>query len=449
MAAESANDTDGTGATAEGSDAPSGGFIRKIWDSRPKLLLISLALLVAAAPLAVPMALAYRNRESPLLSASTVVGGPSLSNGRTVQVSFKIPKGYSQLVLRFGLRNQRPAECLGAGTVDLRAVSGTADPQWHLKTGASDVVTQIVKIKEPSDLVVLSVGLTTLGDCRTDLQVLPYRVMDRSGGPVSVEAIVLASVSALLTVPAAVFLLRYLWFDWRSVWLGLSRSRRERSYDWEPRVRLRVAEDRLAEALRQPAPPPRPAQRTGPDDEHPPDQGRQDHASSRSTSDRLGLSNLWDVTHARLDLYHRIATGQASKSFRNAQIAMGSGFVLLIGFTVLAIVARSPTASVVAGALGVTSAGLAGYVSRTFVRSQENAASHLRAYFDQPLEFSRFLAAERLIADAGLSAEQRAEILAGLVRAMVASGLPPGATTDATTSGEPGRNGAADQAPAE
>ncbi|WP_406105592.1 hypothetical protein OG698_25245 [Streptomyces sp. NBC_01003] len=35
----------------------------------------------------------------------------------------------------------------------------------------------------------------------------------------------------------------------------------------------------------------------------------------------------------------------------------------------------------------------------TFVRPQETAAGHLRAYFDQPLELSHYLAAERLVAD--------------------------------------------------
>lgn len=37
------------------------------------------------------------------------------------------------------------------------------------------------------------------------------------------------------------------------------------------------------------------------------------------------------------------------------------------------------------GGLGAASAALAGYVSRTFVKSQDAAAGHLRAYFEQPL----------------------------------------------------------------
>lgn len=50
------------------------------------------------------------------------------------------------------------------------------------------------------------------------------------------------------------------------------------------------------------------------------------------------------------------------------------------------------------------------------------AAGHLRAYLDQPSEFSCYLAAERLVAEAELSGEQRAAIVAELVRATVGSG---------------------------
>ncbi|GGZ99972.1 hypothetical protein GCM10010371_69070 [Streptomyces subrutilus] len=138
---------------------------------------------------------------------------------------------------------------------------------------------------------------------------------------------------------------------------------------------------------------------------------------------RLALSDLWSVTHRRLDHYHGIALGQAAKSFRNAQIAMTVGFVLLVGFAVAGVMANSTAGAVVAGALGAVSAALAGYVSQTFVKSQETSAGHLRAYFDQPLEFSRYLAAERLIADAGLTSEQRARITESLVQAMIAG--PP------------------------
>ncbi|WP_440089785.1 TRADD-N-associated membrane domain-containing protein [Streptosporangium sp. LJ11] len=147
--------------------------------------------------------------------------------------------------------------------------------------------------------------------------------------------------------------------------------------------------------------------------------------TSLGEADRLALPALWDVTHKRLDYYHQIATTQARQSFRNAQIAMTVGFVLLVVFAVLALGATTPTASIVTGALGAAAAAFAAYIGRTFVRSQESAAGHLRAYFDQPLEFSRYLAAERLLeAMETLEPEQRAAIAGDLLRAIVTPGQP-------------------------
>ncbi|MET7795805.1 TRADD-N-associated membrane domain-containing protein [Streptomyces decoyicus] len=149
---------------------------------------------------------------------------------------------------------------------------------------------------------------------------------------------------------------------------------------------------------------------------------------------RLTLPELWTLTHRRLDHYHGIALGQAKQSFRNAQIAMGLGFLMLVTFVIVALNASTTAGSIVAGGLGAVSAALAGYVSRTFVRSQEASAGHLRAYFDQPLEFSRYLAAERLMADARLGEEKRAEILSVLLQAMIAKPAAPGPAETSTQS---------------
>ncbi|MEW2154859.1 hypothetical protein AB0950_06100 [Streptomyces sp. NPDC007189] len=150
------------------------------------------------------------------------------------------------------------------------------------------------------------------------------------------------------------------------------------------------------------------------------------------------------MTHRRLDLYHEIALGQAARSFRNAQVAMVIGFLLLGGFVVVALHASTTAGSVVAGGLGAVAAALAGYVSRTFIRSQEAAAGRLRAYFHQPLEFSRYLAAERLVADAALGEERRAEVLGRLVEADgLGAGLKgPGEPRTGTGKGRPRRRGA-------
>lgn len=155
----------------------------------------------------------------------------------------------------------------------------------------------------------------------------------------------------------------------------------------------------------------------------------------------LELAALWEATHARLDLYHQIATGQARTSFRNAQIAMGVGFLLLVLFAGIALWASTTAVAIVAGGLGAVSAALAGYVAKTFIRSQEAAATHLRSYFDQPLELSRYLAAERLVADGDLSQEQRGEILSALVQAMVAGPQPAPAPPSVVVASVPGQQG--------
>ncbi|MFD7109127.1 hypothetical protein ACFWAF_02920 [Streptomyces microflavus] len=154
------------------------------------------------------------------------------------------------------------------------------------------------------------------------------------------------------------------------------------------------------------------------------------------------MAALWETTHARLDLYHQIATGQAKTSFRNAQIAMGAGFFLLVLFACIALWASTTAVAIVAGGLGAVAAALAGYVAKTFVRSQESAATHLRSYFDQPLELSRYLAAERLVADGDLTQEQRGEILTALVQAMVAGPQPPPAPQSVVVASVPGQQGA-------
>ncbi|TLP52413.1 TRADD-N-associated membrane domain-containing protein [Microbispora triticiradicis] len=112
----------------------------------------------------------------------------------------------------------------------------------------------------------------------------------------------------------------------------------------------------------------------------------------------LALGPLWVETEARLDYYHEIATNHARQSFRSAQVAMVAGFVVVLLFAVLAIFfAKNPADRLLAGTLGLISAALSGFISRTFIRAQEAAANRLQAYFDHPVRFSRYLAAERLI----------------------------------------------------
>lgn len=227
------------------------------------------------------------------------------------------------------------------------------------------------------------------------------------------------------------------------LWLGTSTLKRmnqgERAAVSESRERLTRAEAVLAEVIRNGGwtritPGATDHENAGP--QRDPDAG---DAARRSP---LELAALWDTTHARLDLYHQIATGQAKTSFRNAQIAMAAGFLLLVLFAGIALWASTTAVAIVAGGLGAVSAALAGYVAKTFIRSQEAAATHLRSYFDQPLELSRYLAAERLVADGDLTQEQRGEILSALVQAMVAGPQPPPPPQSVVVASVPGQQGA-------
>jgi hypothetical protein len=119
---------------------------------------------------------------------------------------------------------------------------------------------------------------------------------------------------------------------------------------------------------------------------------------------------------------------------------MGVGLVLLVAFAVLAAEAKTTAAAIGAGGLAAVGAAFAAYIGKTFIRSQEPAASHLRAYFDQPLELSRYLAAERLLADAKeLSPEQRSAILRSLVQSIATAGHDdtPKATKPKAARGRP------------
>ncbi|NJQ16044.1 TRADD-N-associated membrane domain-containing protein [Streptomyces bohaiensis] len=149
-----------------------------------------------------------------------------------------------------------------------------------------------------------------------------------------------------------------------------------------------------------------------------------DDAGRPSGNSPLALAELWGVTHRRLDLYHSIALDQARTAFRNAQMAMAVGFLLLVVGGATAVTAPTTAGAVVAGSMGAVAAALAAFVNRAFVRSQEAAASQLRSYFDQPVEFSRYLAAERLVAEGDLTSAQRGEIMAALVGAVVAGPSP-------------------------
>ncbi|MFE2534182.1 hypothetical protein [Streptomyces sp. NPDC059371] len=156
----------------------------------------------------------------------------------------------------------------------------------------------------------------------------------------------------------------------------------------------------------------------------------------------LRLPVLWDVTEKRLAYYHRIVTKQAEQSFRNGQVAMSAGFVVLILGASLALTADTTAKTVVAGTLSAIGAAIAAYIGRTFVRSQESASQHLLMYFRQPLELSRSLAAERLLSE--MERATRSTAAQRLMESILSSGPEGGSSPQRsesapTDTSEPGR----------
>ncbi|MFD2024157.1 hypothetical protein [Promicromonospora aerolata] len=165
----------------------------------------------------------------------------------------------------------------------------------------------------------------------------------------------------------------------------------DRRYD-EVRTRVQAAEDALQVAL-------------------------------ESQDQNLALQRIWAVVHERLEQYHQDAQRQGRIAFSRAMGAMSLGFLILAACVAATFFATSAIGIVVTGSLGAISAGVAGYVSQTYLRAYQDSAIHLRAYFAQPVEASRFLFAERAIAVSGLPDADRAELMKVLVHAMVAGGL--------------------------
>ena len=139
--------------------------------------------------------------------------------------------------------------------------------------------------------------------------------------------------------------------------------------------------------------------------------------------------SLWIVTQKRLDYYHRIATTQAEQSFLYGQIAAGAGFVIVLVSVVVAAFAHSAVASISSVVSGLSGGGLGAFIGATFMKSQDTASVQLREYFRQPLDFSKYLAAERLLEQ--LDSSDRPAAIRRMIEAIVGA-----APSDETVNGK-------------
>jgi hypothetical protein len=108
------------------------------------------------------------------------------------------------------------------------------------------------------------------------------------------------------------------------------------------------------------------------------------------------LQNLITLNRTQMQVYHELATKQATYASRNSRRAMLVGFALLLVGGVVALRADEEASKVVVGALAGLGSLLAGYIGRTFLKAEDRAMQQLNFYFQQPLVTSYMLAAERL-----------------------------------------------------
>lgn len=127
------------------------------------------------------------------------------------------------------------------------------------------------------------------------------------------------------------------------------------------------------------------------------------------------------LNRSLLKRYHDLSTEQAHASFRLAHYVMIATATILIGGTVAALVAPSPTASVTIGALAGLTSALSGYISSTLITSYRVAVQQAQVYFREPLAGGYLLSAERLASNLPEKDQSQAtqQVINGLVQAAV------------------------------
>jgi hypothetical protein len=123
------------------------------------------------------------------------------------------------------------------------------------------------------------------------------------------------------------------------------------------------------------------------------------HLEGQNSKDALPLTALYIFNRRQLDEYQTLTKRHAEVSFRNAQVAAGIGFAVLVVGAALVVQQKAASASVqyAIGGLSTLGALLSTYLSRTYFRSHQEAMTQLAIYYEEPFLTSRALSAERII----------------------------------------------------
>jgi membrane protein implicated in regulation of membrane protease activity len=195
-----------------------------------------------------------------------------------------------------------------------------------------------------------------------------------------------------------------------AVVLMKSEIRRDREHDEEVRGRVRTAEAQLAA--------PSDKRNFASQDGHDPADLAGGPNSGKPENDQLILIQLLTSTREKADEDRAFAARRLDLSSKIGLAAMMFGFLFMLAAIIYAIHAQTASAGI-ATIISAISAALIAYISKTFTRDREAAASDLRQFSAKELEILWRLAAERLATGSSKAdGSQQADILRTIAQDM-------------------------------
>jgi hypothetical protein len=148
------------------------------------------------------------------------------------------------------------------------------------------------------------------------------------------------------------------------------------------------------------------------------DRERVDRALFELKKSKLNLPDLFILNRSQLDEYLTMTVRQERVTFRNAQIASGAGFAILILGILLSFRAQDVTAQYATAGLSGLGSLLSAFIAAIFFRSWSHTTRELRQYYFEPFRTAQVLSIERLARegrDGSLDSALAGEIIKSLL----------------------------------
>ena len=152
------------------------------------------------------------------------------------------------------------------------------------------------------------------------------------------------------------------------------------------------------------------------------------------------LPALIKANRLQLEAYDVLVREQAATAFRNCQLALAGGFLVLVAAIGFAIVGDDVTSKAIAAGLSAVVGVLTSYLGKTFLLVHHETIKQLNRYSEQPVNTGYLLAAERAVTTSVGKDEQGPLVTEVVQRTLALLHAPAGADGDgdpATTTSAP------------